>query len=246
MTVQLHQERRCFSLLHTFNTGAVQKCRFCGHAWQRVVSKFLTAECASQIEIGRPEKGVWWGCHRWGHLDAGFVVLRVVKRTLETGPTVVDQPWQRQRRPKPATSQQVNCAHIRNLKTGGYGHSQRTWLPKIMCTRWVLYMLSGKQKITQNSICTELLQSYRKDGDAYLSRIITGDETLVHHYDQLMKVQSVEWYHELSPCKIQFKAQTSAGTAMASIIWDSEESLLVEFLKRHSTVNLERYTVCRH
>jgi hypothetical protein len=107
-------------------------------------------------------------------------------------------------------------------------------------------MLSGKQKITQNSICTELLQSYRKDGDAYLSRIITGDETLVHHYDQLMKVQSVEWYHELSPCKIQFKAQTSAGTAMASIIWDSEESLLVEFLKRHSTVNLERYTVCRH
>jgi len=102
-------------------------------------------------------------------------------------------------------------------------------------------MLSGKQKTAQNNICEDILQHSRKDGDACLSRIITGDETLAHHYDQLMKLQSAEGYHQLSPCKIQFKAQSSAGTAMASVIWDSEESLLVEFLKRRSTINLERY-----
>ena len=43
----MHQDHRCSSLLHAFNTGAVQKFRR-GHTGQRTVSKFLTAECASQ------------------------------------------------------------------------------------------------------------------------------------------------------------------------------------------------------
>jgi hypothetical protein len=43
----------------------------------------------------------------------------------------------------------------------------------------------------------------------------------------------------------KFKVQTSAGKVMASIFWDSEGILLVEFLDRGATINSERY-VCRH
>jgi hypothetical protein len=54
---------------------------------------------------------------------------------------------------------------------------------------------------THNSpknICAELLQS-SKDGDAFLSRAITGDESGVHHFDPLTKRPSMEWHHQSSP-----------------------------------------------
>jgi hypothetical protein len=35
----------------------------------------------------------------------------------------------------------------------------------------------------------------------FLLRIITRDETWVHHYEPLMKRQSMEWHHPLLPCK---------------------------------------------
>jgi hypothetical protein len=34
-----------------------------------------------------------------------------------------------------------------------------------------------------------------------LSRIVTSDETWVHHYEPLMKIQPMEWHHPLLPCK---------------------------------------------
>lgn len=129
-------------------------------------------------------------------------------------------------RPSMAATAEIKGCHITASELCPQQEFENWWLwplsenlaAKKMCTWWVLYMLSDKQKTAQNNICAELFQRSGKDGDACLSRIITGDETLVHHYDQLMKLQSVEWYHQLSPCKIQLKAQTSAGTAMASVI----------------------------
>jgi hypothetical protein len=41
--------------------------------------------------------------------------------------------------------------------------------------------------------------------------------------------------------KNKFKVQTSEGKVMASVFWDSEGILLVEFLKRGDTVNSERH-----
>jgi Transposase. len=43
------------------------------------------------------------------------------------------------------------------------------------------------------------------------------------------KIQPMEWQHQASPCKNKFKVQTSADTAMASVFWDSEGTLLMEF-----------------
>jgi hypothetical protein len=88
-----------------------------------------------------------------------------------------------------------------------------------------------KPKTTPKNVCAELIQRSEKDRDAFLSRIITGDETWVHHYDPLTNKLSMEWHHQSSPCKKKFKMQTSVGKVIASIFWDSEEILLVEFLE---------------
>jgi hypothetical protein len=46
-----------------------------------------------------------------------------------------------------------------------------------VCTTWVPKMLSVEHKTARKNVCAELLQCNEKDGDAFLSRISTGDET---------------------------------------------------------------------
>jgi len=43
------------------------------------------------------------------------------------------------------------------------------------------------------------------------------------------KIQTMEWHHQASPRKNKFKVQTSADTVKASVFWDSDETLLMEF-----------------
>jgi hypothetical protein len=52
--------------------------------------------------------------------------------------------------------------------------------------------------------------------DEFLSRIVTGDETWLHHFEPETKIQSMEWHHANSPKK-KFKAAPSTGKIMAKI-----------------------------
>jgi hypothetical protein len=47
--------------------------------------------------------------------------------------------------------------------------------------------------------------------EEFLSRIVKGDETWVHHYEPESKRKSMEWKHAGSPSKKKFKTQSSAG-----------------------------------
>jgi hypothetical protein len=51
----------------------------------------------------------------------------------------------------------------------------------------------------------------------------------------------MEWHYQSSPGKKKFSVQTSAGKIMASVFWDSEEILSVEFLERGAKINSEQY-----
>ncbi|PNF15435.1 hypothetical protein B7P43_G18184 [Cryptotermes secundus] len=44
------------------------------------------------------------------------------------------------------------------------------------------------------------LQGYNDDGDEFLDRIITGDETWIAHTTPETKQQSTHWHHSGSPC----------------------------------------------
>jgi len=49
--------------------------------------------------------------------------------------------------------------------------------------RLVQKMPTIQYETAPKHICAELLQCSKKDKDAFLSNIITGDETWFHHYD---------------------------------------------------------------
>jgi len=75
--------------------------------------------------------------------------------------------------------------------------------------RWVPRELTAEHKCKRVEICQRLLDRYNKEGEEFLSRIVTGDETWVNHYEPESKRQSIEWKHPGSPAK-KFKTQPSA------------------------------------
>jgi hypothetical protein len=46
-----------------------------------------------------------------------------------------------------------------------------------------------------------LLRHYEEHGEAFLSKIVTGDETWVLHYTPESKAESMSWKHPHSPVK---------------------------------------------
>jgi hypothetical protein len=70
-------------------------------------------------------------------------------------------------------------AFIREL---GYRKVYAKWVPKIL----TLGHKTAPKKIS------EILQRSEEDGHAFVSKITTGDESQLHHYDPLTKRQSKE------------------------------------------------------
>ena len=51
----------------------------------------------------------------------------------------------------------------------------------------------------------------------------------------------MEWRHPTSSRAKKFKAQNSAGKIMATVFWDSQGVILVNFLPKGVTINSEVY-----
>ncbi|GFO49450.1 transposase [Plakobranchus ocellatus] len=92
-------------------------------------------------------------------------------------------------------------------------------------------------------MCTQLLERYNAEGEAFLQRILTGDESWVYHYDPESKAQSMECRHKTSPSprefKIvaflsprEFKVVASARKVLFTVFWDMERVVHMEFLEQ--------------
>jgi hypothetical protein len=75
----------------------------------------------------------------------------------------------------------------------------------------------------------------------FLQRIVTGNETWVHHVTPETKQASMTWKHALSPPSKKFKTTRSAKKIMVTVFWDHKGVLLVAFLTQGDTVNADRY-----
>jgi len=58
------------------------------------------------------------------------------------------------------------------------------------------------------------------------------EETWLYHYDSETKQQSMEWRHSGSPRPKTFRVQISAGKVLASISWDQDGILLIDYLPK--------------
>lgn len=110
------------------------------------------------------------------------------------------------------------------------------------CARWVPKMLTDLHKGQRMGAALTFLDAYHTHGDSLLDRIVTGDETWVKHVNCETKLQSMEWGHTSSPKKPKKFLQTlSARKIMATVFWDRQGVLLIDFLERGATINSDRY-----
>jgi hypothetical protein len=70
-----------------------------------------------------------------------------------------------------------------------------------------------------------------------LERIVTADETWLHHYEPESKALSMAWKRPTSSVAKKFKSQPSAGRIMLTFFWDMEGAVLINFTPKGETVH---------
>lgn len=110
-----------------------------------------------------------------------------------------------------------------------------------LLAKWVPRMLSSMQKqqrVEQSRECLELL---RQDKKNFFRRYVTMDETWIHHYTPESKRQSAEWTQTGESRPKRQKSQPSAGKVMASVFWDIQGILFIDYLEKGHNINSEYY-----
>ena len=110
-----------------------------------------------------------------------------------------------------------------------------------LSARWVPKALCSNQLNLRNKLSTVILFKIEADEDCCFDRIITGDETWVYQYDPETKQQSKQWLPRESSGPIKFKSKRSVKKVMATVFWDSEGVVLVDFLEGKKTVTGTHY-----
>ena len=128
----------------------------------------------------------------------------------------------------------ANALHILHGSVSTILHD-RLGMHKLTAS-WVPKSLSDKQMATTASVCSALLKRFRSKEDDFLSRLVTVDKTWVHYYEPEIKARSRQWVGPGSPRPKKFKTQPSAGKVMATVFWDAQGVIMLDFLAKKSTI----------
>ena len=120
----------------------------------------------------------------------------------------------------------ANALHISHGSVSTILHD-RLGMRKLTA-RWVPKSLSDEQMATRASVCSALLKRFRSKEDDFLSRLVTVDETWVHYYEPENKAQSPVGWGGVS----ETKTQPSAGKVMATVFWDAQDVIMLDFLAK--------------
>jgi len=110
-----------------------------------------------------------------------------------------------------------------------------------LSAKWIPKCLNSDPKRQRCQSSEQLLEFFSLDPNDFLSRLVTMDETWLYHYDSETKQQSVEWRHSGLPRPKKFRVQKFAGKVLASIFWDQDGILLIDYLPNGQTINAECY-----
>lgn len=110
-----------------------------------------------------------------------------------------------------------------------------------VCARWVPRLLTREQKEFREQQSLILFHRFEEDPDDFRYRIVTGDETWVHHYDPETKHQSMQWVEKGKRPPVKARVVPSAGKVMLALFWDSEGPVLADFLPPKTTVTGQYY-----
>jgi len=103
-------------------------------------------------------------------------------------------------------------------------------------------LLTADQKCTRMKISEQCLERFNKNKTEFVHRFITMDETWIHHYTPESKQQSKQWTEAGCSAPKKTMSVPSAGKVMASVFWDAEGILFVDYLEKGKTITREYYS----
>ena len=111
-----------------------------------------------------------------------------------------------------------------------------------LSAKWVPKRLKADQKRQRCQSSKQLLECFRRDPNDFLSPWVTMDEAWLYHYDLETKQQSMEWRHSGSTRPKKFRVQKFGGKVLASIFWDQDRILLIDYFSKGQNINAEYYS----
>lgn len=110
-----------------------------------------------------------------------------------------------------------------------------------LCAKWVPRELTFDQKQQRVDDSEQCLEMIKHNKAEFLRRYVTMDETWLHHYTPESNRQSAEWTARGEPTPKRGKTQQSAGKVMASVFWDSQGIIFIDYLEKGKTINSDYY-----
>ena len=105
-----------------------------------------------------------------------------------------------------------------------------------LSAKWVPKFLNADHKRQRCQSSEQILEFF---GAIHIiscrARLVTMEETWLYHYDPETKQQSMEWRHSGSPHPKKFRVQKYIGKVLASIFWDQDGILLIDYLPKGQT-----------
>ena len=105
-----------------------------------------------------------------------------------------------------------------------------------LSARWVPKALRPDQQNLRSDLSLTLLNKIEADEEQFLAKIITEMKLGFTSMILSPKKQSKQWLPRGSSGPIKFKSQKSAQKVMATVFWDSEGVILIDYLENQRTV----------
>ena len=105
---------------------------------------------------------------------------------------------------------------------------------KKLCSKWLPRLLivdQNHQRVDDSDRCLQLFQRSKKD---FLLKYVTMDETWIHHF-----TLELNWWTAAGKSRPKRpKTQTSAGKVLASVFWNAQGILFIDYLEKGRTINI--------
>ena len=108
--------------------------------------------------------------------------------------------------------------------------------------RWVPRNLNMQDRQQRVESSQELLEVYNANPKDVHTRLVTGDETWLHHWDPDTKKESMQWKHPGSPPPKKFCTQPSSSKVMATVFWHSKGIILIDYKPAGTSITGEYYS----
>jgi len=86
------------------------------------------------------------------------------------------------------------------------------------------------------------LERFNKNKTDFMRPFVTVDETWIHHYTLESKQQSKQWTEAGCSAPKKTRSVPSARKVMASVFWDAESILFIDYFEKGKTITGEYYS----